>query len=40
MKIFYIDLDDLQFNASPEEFTSKKITTKILQQIEVIVGVL
>ncbi|XP_027027945.1 E3 ubiquitin-protein ligase HECTD1 isoform X4 [Tachysurus fulvidraco] len=28
------DLDDLQFNASPEEFTSKKITTKILQQIE------
>ncbi|XP_076834406.1 E3 ubiquitin-protein ligase HECTD1 isoform X7 [Brachyhypopomus gauderio] len=28
------DIDDLQFNASPEEFTSKKITTKILQQIE------
>ncbi|TSW08334.1 E3 ubiquitin-protein ligase HECTD1 [Bagarius yarrelli] len=28
------DLDYLQFNASPEEFTSKKITTKILQQIE------
>ncbi|XP_049320167.1 E3 ubiquitin-protein ligase HECTD1 isoform X10 [Astyanax mexicanus] len=28
------DVDDLQFNASPEEFTSKKITTKILQQIE------
>ncbi|XP_062863378.1 E3 ubiquitin-protein ligase HECTD1 isoform X6 [Trichomycterus rosablanca] len=28
------DEDDLQFNASPEEFTSKKITTKILQQIE------
>ncbi|XP_053365630.1 E3 ubiquitin-protein ligase HECTD1 isoform X3 [Clarias gariepinus] len=28
------DLDDLKFNASPEEFTSKKITTKILQQIE------
>uniref|UniRef100_A0A3Q4BWY9 E3 ubiquitin-protein ligase n=1 Tax=Mola mola TaxID=94237 RepID=A0A3Q4BWY9_MOLML len=26
--------DELQFNASPEEFTSKKITTKILQQIE------
>lgn len=29
------DFDELQFNASPEEFTSKKITTKILQQIEV-----
>lgn len=29
------DVDELQFNASPEEFTSKKITTKILQQIEV-----
>ncbi|XP_046871935.1 E3 ubiquitin-protein ligase HECTD1 isoform X1 [Hypomesus transpacificus] len=28
------DVDDLQFNASPEEFTSKKVTTKILQQIE------
>ncbi|XP_061631329.1 E3 ubiquitin-protein ligase HECTD1 isoform X2 [Phyllopteryx taeniolatus] len=28
------DADELQFNASPEEFTSKKITTKILQQIE------
>ncbi|XP_034015677.1 E3 ubiquitin-protein ligase HECTD1 isoform X3 [Thalassophryne amazonica] len=28
------DSDELQFNASPEEFTSKKITTKILQQIE------
>ncbi|KAM6973602.1 E3 ubiquitin-protein ligase HECTD1 isoform 3-T3 [Aplochiton taeniatus] len=28
------DMDDLQFNASPEEFTSKKVTTKILQQIE------
>ncbi|XP_077476679.1 E3 ubiquitin-protein ligase HECTD1 isoform X1 [Stigmatopora argus] len=28
------DADDPQFNASPEEFTSKKITTKILQQIE------
>lgn len=28
------DFDELQFNASPEEFTSKKITTKILQQIE------
>ncbi|KAF7201212.1 E3 ubiquitin-protein ligase HECTD1 isoform X3 [Nothobranchius furzeri] len=28
------DVDELQFNASPEEFTSKKITTKILQQIE------
>lgn len=27
-------MDDLQFNASPEEFTSKKVTTKILQQIE------
>uniref|UniRef100_A0A3B3SRV1 E3 ubiquitin-protein ligase n=1 Tax=Paramormyrops kingsleyae TaxID=1676925 RepID=A0A3B3SRV1_9TELE len=26
--------DDVQFNAPPEEFTSKKITTKILQQIE------
>ncbi|XP_038823415.1 E3 ubiquitin-protein ligase HECTD1-like isoform X4 [Salvelinus namaycush] len=26
--------EDLQFNASPEEFTSKKVTTKILQQIE------
>ncbi|XP_077394935.1 E3 ubiquitin-protein ligase HECTD1 isoform X2 [Festucalex cinctus] len=26
--------EDVQFNASPEEFTSKKITTKILQQIE------
>lgn len=30
-----LDFDELQFNASPEEFTSKKITTKILQQIEV-----
>lgn len=29
------DGDELQFNASPEEFTSKKVTTKILQQIEV-----
>lgn len=29
------DFEELQFNASPEEFTSKKITTKILQQIEV-----
>ncbi|XP_039898070.1 E3 ubiquitin-protein ligase HECTD1 isoform X2 [Simochromis diagramma] len=29
------DIDELQFNASPEDFTSKKITTKILQQIEV-----
>ncbi|KAM8917346.1 E3 ubiquitin-protein ligase HECTD1 isoform 4-T4 [Spinachia spinachia] len=28
------DFDELQFNASPDEFTSKKITTKILQQIE------
>ncbi|XP_041927406.1 E3 ubiquitin-protein ligase HECTD1 isoform X6 [Alosa sapidissima] len=28
------DFEDLQFNASPEEFTSKKVTTKILQQIE------
>ncbi|XP_076022165.1 E3 ubiquitin-protein ligase HECTD1 isoform X2 [Genypterus blacodes] len=28
------DVDELQFNASPEDFTSKKITTKILQQIE------
>ncbi|XDV43316.1 hypothetical protein PO909_011814 [Leuciscus waleckii] len=28
------DMEELQFNASPEEFTSKKITTKILQQIE------
>uniref|UniRef100_A0AAY4A3M0 E3 ubiquitin-protein ligase n=1 Tax=Denticeps clupeoides TaxID=299321 RepID=A0AAY4A3M0_9TELE len=28
------DIDDLQFNAPPDEFTSKKITTKILQQIE------
>lgn len=28
------DVEELQFNASPEEFTSKKITTKILQQIE------
>uniref|UniRef100_A0A3Q3FYT3 E3 ubiquitin-protein ligase n=1 Tax=Labrus bergylta TaxID=56723 RepID=A0A3Q3FYT3_9LABR len=28
------DFDELQFNAAPEEFTSKKITTKILQQIE------
>ncbi|XP_056283269.1 E3 ubiquitin-protein ligase HECTD1 isoform X9 [Pseudoliparis swirei] len=28
------DFEELQFNASPEEFTSKKITTKILQQIE------
>ncbi|XP_035264060.1 E3 ubiquitin-protein ligase HECTD1 isoform X4 [Anguilla anguilla] len=28
------EVDDLQFNASPEEFTSKKVTTKILQQIE------
>lgn len=27
-------VEDLQFNASPEEFTSKKVTTKILQQIE------
>ncbi len=33
--IFCADFDELQFNASPEEFTSKKITTKILQQIEV-----
>lgn len=29
------DFEELQFNASPEEFTSKKITTKVLQQIEV-----
>uniref|UniRef100_A0A3Q3FE88 E3 ubiquitin-protein ligase n=1 Tax=Kryptolebias marmoratus TaxID=37003 RepID=A0A3Q3FE88_KRYMA len=28
------EVDELQFNASPEEFTSKKVTTKILQQIE------
>ncbi|XP_037550875.1 E3 ubiquitin-protein ligase HECTD1 isoform X2 [Nematolebias whitei] len=28
------DVDELQFNASSEEFTSKKVTTKILQQIE------
>ncbi|XP_077095881.1 E3 ubiquitin-protein ligase HECTD1 isoform X8 [Siphateles boraxobius] len=28
------DVEELQFNALPEEFTSKKITTKILQQIE------
>ncbi|KAJ8291152.1 hypothetical protein GJAV_G00021980 [Gymnothorax javanicus] len=28
------EVDDLQFNAPPEEFTSKKVTTKILQQIE------
>uniref|UniRef100_A0A673CBP2 E3 ubiquitin-protein ligase n=1 Tax=Sphaeramia orbicularis TaxID=375764 RepID=A0A673CBP2_9TELE len=28
------DVDELQFNAAPEEFTSKKVTTKILQQIE------
>ncbi|TNM95715.1 hypothetical protein fugu_016798 [Takifugu bimaculatus] len=28
------DFEELQFNAAPEEFTSKKITTKILQQIE------
>ncbi|KAM4543152.1 E3 ubiquitin-protein ligase HECTD1 isoform 3-T3 [Odontesthes bonariensis] len=28
------DVEELQFNAAPEEFTSKKITTKILQQIE------
>ncbi|XP_072221525.1 E3 ubiquitin-protein ligase HECTD1 isoform X3 [Leuresthes tenuis] len=28
------DVEELQFNAPPEEFTSKKITTKILQQIE------
>ncbi|KAK7886642.1 hypothetical protein WMY93_026263 [Mugilogobius chulae] len=28
------DVEELQFNASPEEFTSKKVTTKILQQIE------
>ncbi|XP_023647937.1 E3 ubiquitin-protein ligase HECTD1 isoform X8 [Paramormyrops kingsleyae] len=28
------EVDDVQFNAPPEEFTSKKITTKILQQIE------
>ena len=34
------DFDELQFNASPEEFTSKKITTKILQQIEVCLMVL
>ncbi|XP_051775957.1 E3 ubiquitin-protein ligase HECTD1 isoform X9 [Erpetoichthys calabaricus] len=26
--------DQLQFNVSPDEFTSKKVTTKILQQIE------
>lgn len=32
------DVDELQFNASPEEFTSKKVTTKILQQIEVSVS--
>lgn len=30
-----LDFEELQFNAAPEEFTSKKITTKILQQIEV-----
>lgn len=29
------EFEEVQFNASPEEFTSKKITTKILQQIEV-----
>ncbi|XP_024133712.1 E3 ubiquitin-protein ligase HECTD1 [Oryzias melastigma] len=28
------DIDELQFNAPPDEFSSKKITTKILQQIE------
>uniref|UniRef100_A0A8C5CSD8 E3 ubiquitin-protein ligase n=1 Tax=Gadus morhua TaxID=8049 RepID=A0A8C5CSD8_GADMO len=28
------EVDELQFNASPDEFTSKKVTTKILQQIE------
>ncbi|KAI9537817.1 E3 ubiquitin-protein ligase HTD1, partial [Dissostichus eleginoides] len=28
------EFEEVQFNASPEEFTSKKITTKILQQIE------
>ncbi|XP_036006547.1 E3 ubiquitin-protein ligase HECTD1 isoform X3 [Fundulus heteroclitus] len=28
------DVEELQFNASPQEFTSKKITTKVLQQIE------
>lgn len=28
--------EQLQFNFPPDEFTSKKITTKILQQIEVI----
>lgn len=28
------EVEELQFNASPEEFASKKITTKILQQIE------
>ncbi|XP_070972553.1 E3 ubiquitin-protein ligase HECTD1 isoform X13 [Oncorhynchus clarkii lewisi] len=33
-RTFQEDVDDLQFNASPEEFTSKKVTTKILQQIE------
>ena len=30
-----VEVDELQFNASPDEFTSKKVTTKILQQIEV-----
>lgn len=34
-EIVFADIDELQFNASPEDFTSKKITTKILQQIEV-----
>uniref|UniRef100_A0A4W5N0X6 E3 ubiquitin-protein ligase n=1 Tax=Hucho hucho TaxID=62062 RepID=A0A4W5N0X6_9TELE len=33
-RTFQEDVDDIQFNASPEEFTSKKVTTKILQQIE------
>lgn len=28
--------EQLQFTFPPDEFTSKKITTKILQQIEVI----
>lgn len=35
LEIVFADIDELQFNASPEDFTSKKITTKILQQIEV-----
>lgn len=35
--VFCVEIEELQFNASPEEFTSKKITTKILQQIEVCV---